>query len=152
MLMKSAAADARVAVLVGPIAALALTVTLAADQRFRADVHVVTDTATVKDSHGTYVDHLQSEDFTLYEDDVRRRDCPLQPQPQDDELFLMTSVDTGRVKHAFTTDHPAALRKLNSLQTALQEDHPGWRLDDSDVPEVEPRRKQRDATGRGGAS
>ena len=70
--MKSAAAGARLTVPVGPIAALLLTVALAADQRFRANVHLVTVTATVKDSQGKYVDHLQSENFALYEDDVRQ--------------------------------------------------------------------------------
>src|ERR1044072_8326189 len=57
---------------VAPIAALVLTVTLAADQTFRANVHLVTVTATVKDGQGKYVDHLQAENFTLSEDDVRQ--------------------------------------------------------------------------------
>jgi len=60
------------AVLAGPIAALLLTVAPAADQRFRANVQLVTVTATVKDSQGKYVDHLRSEDFVLYEDEVRQ--------------------------------------------------------------------------------
>ena len=67
------------AFLAGPIAALVLTVTLAADQTFRSNVRLVTVTATVKDSEGKYVDHLQAEDFVLYEDEVRQPDRPLQP-------------------------------------------------------------------------
>jgi hypothetical protein len=62
----------RLAVLAGPIAALVLTVALAADQTFRSNVRLVTVTATVKDSQGKYVDHLQSENFVLYEDEVRQ--------------------------------------------------------------------------------
>jgi len=58
--MKSAAAGAGLAVRVGPIAALLLTVTLAAEQTFRASVHLVTVTATVKDSQGKYVDSLRT--------------------------------------------------------------------------------------------
>ena len=154
--MKSAAAGARLAVLVGPIAALLLTATLAADQRFRADVHLVTVTATVKDSQGEYVDHLQSENFVLYDDDVRQTIAHFSHSPDaavsvgilldvrvnmtrkmktaidaverfvrglrtDDELFLMTFADTVRVRQEFTTDHPAVLRKLNSLHTALEQ-------------------------------
>jgi hypothetical protein len=156
MLMKSAAAGDRLAVLVGPIAALLLTATLAADQRFRADVHLVTVTATVKDSQGEYVDHLQSENFVLYDDDVRQTIAHFSHSPDaavsvgilldvrvnmtrkmktaiyaverfvrglrtDDELFLMTFADTVRVRQEFTTDHPAVLRKLNSLHTALEQ-------------------------------
>jgi hypothetical protein len=156
MFMKRAAAAARLAVLVGPIAALLLTVALAADQRFRAKVHLVTVTATVKDSQGKYVDHLQSENFALYEDDVRQTIAHFSHSPNaavsvgilldvrvnmtpkmktaiyvverfvrglrnDDELFLMTFADTVRVRHDFTTDHPAVLRKLNSLHTALEQ-------------------------------
>jgi len=154
--MKSAAAGDRLAVLVGPIAALLLTATLAADQRFRADVHLVTVTATVKDSQGEYVDHLQSENFVLYDDDVRQTIAHFSHSPDaavsvgilldvrvnmtrkmktaiyaverfvrglrtDDELFLMTFADTVRVRQEFTTDHPAVLRKLNSLHTALEQ-------------------------------
>ena len=154
--MKRAAASGRLAVLAGPIAALLLTVTLAADQSFRTKVNLVTVTATVKDSQGKYVDHLQSEDFALYEDDRRQTLAHFSHSPdaavsvgilldvrvnmtrkmktaiyaverfvrglrQDDELFLMTFADTVRVRHEFTTDHPAVLRKLNSLDTALEQ-------------------------------
>jgi Ca-activated chloride channel family protein len=133
-----------------------LTVTLAADQRFRANVHLVTVTATVKDAQGRYVDHLQSEHFTLYEDDVRQTIAHFSHSPnaavsvgilldvrinmarkmktaiyaierfvhglrKDDELFLMTFADTVRVRQEFTTDHPAILRKLRSLDTALEQ-------------------------------
>ena len=143
-------------ILVGPIAALLLTAALAADQRFRANVRLVTVTATVKDSQGTYVDHLQSENFALYEDDVRQTIVHFSHSPnaavsvgilldvrvdmarkmktaiyaverfvrglrKEDELFLMTFADTVRVRHEFTTDHPAVLRKLNSLDTALEQ-------------------------------
>jgi hypothetical protein len=156
MFMKSAAAGARWAAVVGPIAALLLTVTLAAGQRFRAGVHLVTVTATVKDAHGQYVDHLKSENFALYEDDVRQTIAHFSHSPkaavsvgilldvrvnmarkmktatyaierfvrglrQDDELFLMTFADTVRVRHEFTTDHPAVLRKLHVLDTALEQ-------------------------------
>ena len=156
MFMTRAAADGRFAVLAGPIVALLLTVMLAADQTFRSGVHLVTVTAAVKDSHGKYIDHLQAEDFVLYEDDVRQTIAHFSHSPgaavsvgilldvrvnmtrkmktaidalqrfvrglrQDDELFLMTFADTVRVRHEFTTDHPAILRKLNSLETALEQ-------------------------------
>jgi hypothetical protein len=149
-------AGPRLAVLVGPIAALLLTVTPAADQKFRANVHLVTVTATVKDSQGKYVDHLRSENFAVYEDDVRQAIAHFGHSPDagvsvgilldvrvnmarkmktaidaverfvrglrtDDELFLMTFADTVRVRHQFTTDHPAVLRKLHSLDTALEQ-------------------------------
>jgi hypothetical protein len=136
-------------------AALLLTVTLAADQSFRAKVNLVTVTATVKDSQGKYVDHLQADSFVLYEDEVRQTVAHFSHSPnaavsvgilldvrvnmarkmktaidaverfvrglrQDDELFLMTFADTVRVRQAFTTDHPAVLRQLHTLDTALE--------------------------------
>ena len=139
-----------------PIAALLLTATLAADQGFRSNVHLVTVTATVKDSQGKYVDHLQSENFVVYEDDVRQTIAHFSHSPhaavsvgilldvrvnmtrkmktaiyavdrfvrglrEDDELFLMTFADTVRVRHEFTTNHPAVLRKLNGLDMALEQ-------------------------------
>jgi uncharacterized protein with von Willebrand factor type A (vWA) domain len=151
-----AGAGGRLAVLAGPIAALVLTATLAADQTFRSKVHLVTVTATVKDPQGTYVDHLQAENFVLYEDDVRQTIAHFSHSPdasvsvgilldvrvnmarkmktaiyaverfvrglrRDDELFLMTFADTVRVRQEFTTDHPAVLRKLHSLDTALEQ-------------------------------
>lgn len=153
--MESAAAGARMAALVSPIAALVLTVTLAADQTFRSNVRLVTVTAIVKDSHGKYVDHLQSENFVLYEDEVRQTIAHFSHSPnaavsvgilldvrvnmarkmktatyaverfvrglrEDDELFLMTFADSVRLRQAFTTDHPATLRTLRSLDTALE--------------------------------
>jgi VWFA-related protein len=131
-----------------------LTVTLTADQTFRSNVRLVTVTATVKDSQGKYVDHLRSEDFVLYEDEVRQTIAHFSHNPnaavsvgilldvrvnmtrkmktaiyaverfvrglrQDDELFLMTFADTVRVRREFTTDHPAVLRKLKTLDSAL---------------------------------
>ena len=144
------------AALAGPIAALLLTAGPAVAQRFRASVHLVTVTATVKDSQGTYVDHLQPGNFILYEDDVRQTIAHFSHSPdaavsvgilldvrvnmarkmktaiyaierfvgglrKDDELFLMTFADAVRVRHEFTTDHPAVLRKLHSLPTALEQ-------------------------------
>ena len=53
MLMKRTRADAGLAVLAVPLAAVLLTVSPAVSQRFRASVHLVTVTATVKDSQGT---------------------------------------------------------------------------------------------------
>ena len=135
---------------------LLLTVTLAADQRFRGGVRLVTVTATVRDAQGRYVDRLRSEDFALYEDEVRQTIAHFSHSPdaavsvgilldvrvnmarkmktatdaverfvrglrQDDELFLMTFADAVRVRQEFTTDHPAVLRKLHSLDTALEQ-------------------------------
>jgi Ca-activated chloride channel family protein len=151
-----AAAGTRLAALAVRIAGLLLAVTLAAEQTFRANVHLVTVTATVEDSQGNYVDHLQPENFVLYEDDVRQTIAHFSHSPnaavsvgilldlrlnmtrkiktaiyaierfvrglrKDDELFLMTFADTVRVRHEFTTDHAAVLRKLSSLDMALEQ-------------------------------
>jgi hypothetical protein len=155
MFMKSAAAGATLAALASLIAALLLTLTLAADQTFRANVRLVTVTATVKDSQGQYVDHLRSENFVLYENDERQTIAHFSHSPnaavsvgilldvrvnmarkmktaiyaverfvrelrKDDELFLMTFADTVQVRQQFTTDHPAILRQLHSLNMALE--------------------------------
>jgi Ca-activated chloride channel homolog len=156
MFTKNTGADAGLGVLVAPLAAMLLTVSPAGSQRFRADVHLVTVTATVKDAHGAYVDHLQAENFVLYEDDVRQTIAHFSHSPdaavsvgilldvrvnmarkmktaiyaierfvsglrKDDELFLMTFADAVRVRHEFTTDHPAVLRKLKSLPMAIEQ-------------------------------
>ena len=156
MFIKSTATGAGLALLAGPLAAVLLTVSPAVAQRFRANVHLVAVTATVKDSQGTYVDHLQPENFALYEDDVRQTIAHFSHSPdaavsvgilldvrvnmarkmntaiyaierfvgglrKDDELFLMTFADAVRVRHQFTTDHAAVLRKLKSLPMALEQ-------------------------------
>lgn len=154
--MKSAAPEGRLAVPPCTIGLLLATLTVAGDQTFRAGVHLVTVTATVKNSQGVYVDHLQPENFALYEDDVRQTIAHFSHSPdaavsvgilldvrlnmarkmktaryaverfvrelrKDDELFLMTFGDAVRIDQEFTTDHPAVLRKLNSLQMALEQ-------------------------------
>jgi Ca-activated chloride channel homolog len=145
----------RILLVIAAILSLSLPVA-AQPQRFRANVRLVTVTATVRDSQGQFVDHLQSGNFALYEDEVRQTIAHFSHSPdaavsvgilldvrvnmtrkmktavyaverfvrglrQDDELFLMTFADTVRVRHEFTTDHPAILRQLNSLQTALEQ-------------------------------
>ncbi len=162
--MKSTKAGAGLALVAGPLAAVLLTISPAGAQRFRADVRLVTVTATVKDSHGAYIDHLQSENFVLYEDDVRQTIAHFSHSPdaavsvgilldvrvnmarkmktaiyaierfvgglrKDDVLLLMTFADAVRVRHEFTTDHPAVLRKLNSLPTALEQSSAAEGLD-----------------------
>jgi len=110
---------AGLAVLASTLAAVLLTVDPTVAQKIRSSVNLVTVTVTVKDAKGAFVDHLQPENFVLYEDEVRQTIAHFSHSP-DAAVSVGILLDV-RVNMA---------RKMNTASYAINRFVSGLRKDD----------------------